>query len=1243
MNKKRISALLLLSAMLTTSVTTTFVSTSNILHAEEDEGFSKYLIKDSELPEKEDDNEVISLPDYNLRKQICALYGYKGKYKDFENAKLTKRDLRRIWYLSPEVCQAHDNTEKGVKVRKLEGLEHAENLEYLSLVNQLVEDLTPISNLTKIKTIKLKGTRVTDFAPLANLVNLEDADLSGLHPKSTAPLKNLVNMKKIELICEDLDFVTNMVKLEILVADHSTVSDLSPLVNLKNLKELRIDGKVRNYISPEGARVKDISVLTKLNKLEFLSISNHEIEDISTVADMRNLVTFHATDNKIKNFESLLSLPNLAEVWVQNNDNNIELPTTNKYITAKKLYDKINKDELTKEDVATIDEILNDSVSNKFFSEDTLKKLAEYKETLASNDKVENKLFEDVRAKYKNAKIVSVDEIPTIKVKKGSNVIGSLPALVKVQVEELKNKEIKGQFLKYTDGQELKIAVVDKDGKLVEDGTTFTITINHGVSEHSKVTTKDGYVTLKARSFAGQYIPYSFVYGDQEIFEFEKLTITKFKDFKVGGKTYDFETTPHNDIEKALVIRLGEKAPEPTPVEKYDVTYKFVSKDASKDLPEEVTSKLPAAEKVEKGQNVTLKAFNNIEVKDGTWSFEGWNSKETTITANTEYVGTWKFTQKQEEVNDSNVGVFLVGNRYKIRYKVVDTEGNEIKTPNFLTIIKKNSSAYPENMVLTDKGLYEFENHGMLGNYELELNTKEYRLKDTYGFGIKYNKEANRGEFSYILSGPDKKPLESTNEKDFTLVVEKVKEDNFEADSRLGLKTEKGKQVVYFKVVNQKGEEVREYGLLRAYGKDTGLANVLKLQENGTYSIQMSGEDQNFDIESTNANFVLEDSVSYYDAYNPKTFKGSLKYINKNNERFNVTEDNAENIPVKFFIIRVNDKSIHLAAITNAEKSSNTIVRSARRARSVDNVVLTKVDEEVGTTFERNLPVEWDLSNYKDEVGEYTLTGKIILDGNTENPDNLVATVKVKVVDENEVENVNKDALQKAVETAKAPQTTKDKTEESVKTLNEILAKAEEVLANKEATQDEVNSVEKELTEAIKALKDKEVEPENPVDPEEPVNPEKPQADKWVQNDDGTWTYQLADGKVAVKDSWKLINDEWYRFDKDGKMVSNQWFEENGRWYYIEPNGTMSKNEWIIINGEWYYANADGRISQNEWVLVDGNWYYANASGRIADSEWFVVGGKWYYAEKGGLIAQGKTLKINNVNYTFDSNGVLVK
>jgi hypothetical protein len=128
-----------------------------------------------------------------------------------------------------------------------------------------------------------------------------------------------------------------------------------------------------------------------------------------------------------------------------------------------------------------------------------------------------------------------------------------------------------------------------------------------------------------------------------------------------------------------------------------------------------------------------------------------------------------------------------------------------------------------------------------------------------------------------------------------------------------------------------------------------------------------------------------------------------------------------------------------------------------------------------------------------------------------------------------------------------------------------------------------------------------------------------------------------------VKDSWKFINDNWYRYDKDGNMIKDSWFEEDGKWYYLESNGTMSQNEWVLVNGNWYYANASGRISQNEWVLVNGNWYFANVSGRIASNEWFMVDGKWYYAEGDGRIAQNKTLKIKNVNYTFDSNGVLVK
>ena len=1093
MKKKRISALFLVFTMLTATLSGGLIGTSNIVNAENSKN-SKYLIKDSELPEKEDDNDIISVPDYNLRKQICSLYGFYGKYKDFEHTELTKRDLRRIWYLSPEVCQAHDHTEYGVKVKSIEGLQYAENLTYLSLVNQLVSDLSPIANLTKLKTLKVKGTNVTDLAPLEKLVNLEEADLSGIHTKITTPLKGLVKMKKLELICENLDFASNMKNLEILVADHSTVSDLTPLVNCKKLKELRIDGKVRDYISEEGSRIKDMSILANLQNLEFLSISNHQIEDISVVAEMRNLVTFHATDNKIKNFESLLLLPNLAEVWVQNNINHIELPTTNKYISAKKLFDAINKDELTKNDVSTIDEILNNETVKKFFSEGTLKNLAEYKENLSKNDKIRNKLFENSRLKDKLAKIVSVDKIPTITIKKGTNIKANLPALVKVKVAELKNKVTKGQFYKYTDGQEFKIAVVDKNGNLVKEDITFSVVINHGASKHSELTSKDGFITIKSKDFAMQFISYSLKYENDEVFEFTKFTPTKFMNFKVGGKLYEIEKLSQVEIEKALVMKLGEKAPEPTPAEKFDVTFKFVSADSSKELPQEVKNQLPKTEKIEKGQKVTLKAFNNVKVADGIWKFKGWNKTETTITSATEFVGTWEFVRDKT----SKLGVFLEGNRFKVKYKVVDTEGNEIRTPNLLKIVKKNSSAFPENMILNDDGLYEFTNNGMLGNYELELNSKEYRLKDTYGFGIKYNQKENRGEFSYILKGVDKKPVDSTNDIDFIVVVEKVKEDNYTPDERVGLKTENRKQVLYFKVVNQNGKEVQEQGLLSAYGKDTALSLPLQLQKNGVYRIQLTGEDQELELQLAKSKYVLEDKVSYYDSYNQKTFKGSLKYISKNSERFDVTDGNVNNIPVKYFVLKVTDKTLKTNVNTKVENSS---IRSFAENVTVNNFVNRIAEDTEKNIFERTLPVEWDLTNFKDEIGEYTLTGKFVLDGNTENPNNKTATIVVRVVDEMKAD---KQALQKAIDKAKNPETTKGKTEESVEAMNKALKKAEEILAKADATQEEVNKAEEELTASINNLKDK---------------PNLPKVEKVeLKNEDGS---------IVVTGDTNTLNKDW--------------------------------------------------------------------------------------------------------------------
>ena len=114
----------------------------------------------------------------------------------------------------------------------------------------------------------------------------------------------------------------------------------------------------------------------------------------------------------------------------------------------------------------------------------------------------------------------------------------------------------------------------------------------------------------------------------------------------------------------------------------------------------------------------------------------------------------------------------------------------------------------------------------------------------------------------------------------------------------------------------------------------------------------------------------------------------------------------------------------------------------------------------------------------------------------------MVVNVELEL-DETKPE-VNKEALQKAVEKAKVPETTKGKTEESIEVMNKVLKKAEEILAKADATQEEVNKAEEELTASINNLKDK---------------PNLPKVEKVeLKNEDGS---------IVVTEDTNTLNKDW--------------------------------------------------------------------------------------------------------------------
>ena len=74
---------------------------------------------------------------------------------------------------------------------------------------------------------------------------------------------------------------------------------------------------------------------------------------------------------------------------------------------------------------------------------------------------------------------------------------------------------------------------------------------------------------------------------------------------------------------------------------------------------------------------------------------------------------------------------------------------------------------------------------------------------------------------------------------------------------------------------------------------------------------------------------------------------------------------------------------------------------------------------------------------------------------------------------------------------------------------------------------------------------------------------------RWKQNSTGWW-YELPNGKY-LKNCWKYIDNEWYRFKKSGYIYQNAWFrDKHGNRYYLKDSGAMVTG-WFKVKKKWKY------------------------------------------------------------------------
>jgi Leucine-rich repeat (LRR) protein len=209
---------------------------------------------------------------------------------------------------------------------KLPPLENLPDLKALNLLKSSVTDLSPLKGVPHLKSLSLSDTTVSDLYPVADLSALETLDLTDTPVTDLAPISGLLALQELMLgnsAITNLEPLRNLKNLRYLSLHHTKVSDLSPIENLQNLATLWIDDSpitdlspIRNLVRLERLllgemNASDFSFLLKLRRLHTLQLAEfgHHPIDLSYVSE--SVVELILPRSRLSSIDSLSRLKRL--------------------------------------------------------------------------------------------------------------------------------------------------------------------------------------------------------------------------------------------------------------------------------------------------------------------------------------------------------------------------------------------------------------------------------------------------------------------------------------------------------------------------------------------------------------------------------------------------------------------------------------------------------------------------------------------------------------------------------------------------------------------------------------------------------------------------------------------------------------------------------------------------------------------------------------------------------------------
>ena len=187
-------------------------------------------------------------------------------------------------------------------------LSKSKNIEFIDASNNNISAVPDFDSESTLQTLLLGKNKINDLSTLHRLASLTYLDLSENLIKNAKNISSLVNLESLVINnnpVTNFDFLNELKKLTLLDVKSTGFMNLTPikstaittidandtelasLSGIEQFKELR-------YLAIANTTVTDIENLATLSKLDYLDISNLEIEDQSPLFSIPGLLTLIA-------------------------------------------------------------------------------------------------------------------------------------------------------------------------------------------------------------------------------------------------------------------------------------------------------------------------------------------------------------------------------------------------------------------------------------------------------------------------------------------------------------------------------------------------------------------------------------------------------------------------------------------------------------------------------------------------------------------------------------------------------------------------------------------------------------------------------------------------------------------------------------------------------------------------------------------------------------------------------------